>query len=337
MKWIVYALLASAVAAQSWIPQHSGTAASLRGVMAVSAKAAWASGSQGTFLRTIDGGANWQNGQVSGAADADFRGLWAFDEQTAILLSIGKGEKSRVYKSNDGGATWNLLYTNPDPEGFFDAIAFWDAAHGILLGDPVDGRFMILTTSDGGVTWKRQRGPAAMPKEGAFAASNSCLFLRGTREAWFGTGGFATGGGRVFHSTDGGETWSAAKTRFAHESDSTGIFSLAFSDERHGVAVGGDYKKPADTANNAALSVNGGKSWASPAAPPSGYRSAVAYIAPAKMWIATGTSGSDVSADGGRTWKNFDRGAYNALSFSGETGWAVGPKGAIARFRLTSP
>jgi hypothetical protein len=52
------------------------------------------------------------------------------------------------------------------------------------------------------------------------------------------------------------------------------------------------------------------------------------------MWIATGTSGSDVSSDGGNTWKQFDSAAYNAMSFvSADAGWAVGPKGAVARFR----
>ena len=132
---------------------------------------------------------HWKAAKVPGASDLDFRAVRAFDENTAFLLSIGAGEKSRVYKTADGGASWNLLYTNPDPKGFFDAIAFWDASHGIILGDPVDGRFVVLTTSDGGATWTQQKTPPAQPQEGAFAASNSCLMVRGTREAWFGSGG----------------------------------------------------------------------------------------------------------------------------------------------------
>lgn len=326
MKWIATLFAAITAFGQGWTPQQSGTTASLRGVMAVSAKVVWASGTRGTFLRTTDGGATWKAAQVAGAADSDFRGLWAFDQQAAVLLSIGEGEKSRVYKTADGGAHWNLLYTNADRDGFFDAIAFWDEAHGILLGDPVKGRFLVMTTSDGGVTWKRQKGPAAEAKEGAFAASNSCLTVRGAREVWFGTGG-----GRVFHSTDGGETWSVAKTPVEHQSASAGIFSLAFAGP-HGVAVGGDYQKTGGTAGNAALTADEGKKWTAPTTPPGGYRSAVAYFAAKKMWIAVGTSGSDVSLDNGETWTTFDRGNYNAVSFSGDAGWAVGPKGAIARF-----
>ncbi len=328
MKLIPGIIFAGAVLAQSWTPQESATTASLRGVSAASRSVVWASGTKGTFLRSTDG-RSWHRGTVTGAGDSDFRAIRGFDEKTAIALSIGTGENSRIYKTSDGGDRWDLLYTNPDPKGFFDALAFWDASHGIVLGDPVGGHFVVLTTADGGETWKRQKTPGALPNEGAFAASNSCLIVRGTREVWFGTGG-----GRVFHSTDGGETWSVAKTPVRSDSASAGIFSLAFSDGRHGVAVGGDYKLTTETAGNIAVTSDGGKTWTKPTgAPPSGFRSDVEYVADRKMFIATGTSGSDVSLDDGMTWKQFDTGDFNAMSFvAGGVGWAVGPKGAIARF-----
>ncbi len=47
------------VAAAMWTPQSSGVTSRLRGVSAVSAKIAWASGSGATVLRTDDGGATW--------------------------------------------------------------------------------------------------------------------------------------------------------------------------------------------------------------------------------------------------------------------------------------
>src|ERR1017187_7990963 len=104
-------------------------------------------------------------------------------------MSSGPGTKSRIYRTADGGAHWSPLYTNRDASGFFDALAFWDALRGVVLGDPVDGQFVILTTEDGGQTWQRRKLPPALPNEGAFAASNSCLLVRGEREVWFGTGG----------------------------------------------------------------------------------------------------------------------------------------------------
>jgi photosystem II stability/assembly factor-like uncharacterized protein len=259
----------------------------------------------------------------------DFRDVEAIDARTVYLLSSGSGPQSRIYKTADAGERWSLLYTNPDPMGFWDCMSFWDASHGILVGDPVDGRFTLFATSDG-ASWRKLKGPPAAKGEGAFAASGTCLVTRGTREVWFATGG--PGGARVFHSTDGGETWSIAKTPVRNDLASAGIFSMAFSDARHGIAIGGDYKQPTASSGNAAITEDGGKTWSAPAgSPPGGYRSAVAFVTDRKVWIATGDSGSDISIDG-KTWKTFDATGYNAMSFAGGTGWAVGPNGIVARF-----
>ena len=238
------------------------------------------------------------------------------------LLSIGKWrEVAQIYRTSDGGERWQLLYTNPDPKGFWDALAFWDDVHGIILGDPVDGHFVIMTTENGGQSWRRQKTPAALPSEGAFAASNSCLTVHGAREVWFGTGG--PGGARVFHSEDGGATWTVAKTPIRNDGASAGIFSLAFSDTRHGIAVGGDYNKPTEIAGVVALTSDGGKTWTVPNGAPSGFRSDVEYLLERKMWITTGTSGSDYSLDNGNSWKSFDGGNYNAIGLApGAAAWA---------------
>jgi photosystem II stability/assembly factor-like uncharacterized protein len=125
-----------------------------------------------------------------------------------------------------------------------------------------------------------------------------------------------------------------ASSPMRNDSAGTGIFSLAFAGLRNGVAVGGDYKQPQESARNIATTADGGKTWIAPAGtPPGGFRSAVEYLADRKMWIAAGPSGSDISLDDGRNWRQFDTAAYNALSFvSGQAGWAVGPNGAIAKF-----
>ena len=61
-------LTATAAAAQTaakrlsspvWTLQSSHTTASLRGIHAVNSQIAWASGTAGTILRTLDGGRNW--------------------------------------------------------------------------------------------------------------------------------------------------------------------------------------------------------------------------------------------------------------------------------------
>lgn len=317
--WKFLFFFALPAAAQSWMPAASGTTVNLRGVSA-KGQTVWVSGEKGTVLKTTDGGMMWRSVNPRGVADVDFRDVEAMDDRTAFIMSAGEGPKSRIYKTTDGGASWLLIATNLEPKGFWDCMSFWDPTHGVILGDPVDGRFNILTTIDG-ITWQPVKGPAANKDEGAFAASGTCVFTRGTREAWFGTGGL--GGGRVFHSQDSGQTWSVAKTPIRHDSDGAGIFSLAFSDALHGVAVGGDYKKPTESAGNLAITNDGGKTWIAPSGPaPGGYRSAVTCDS---VCIATGTSGSNLSTDGGKSWRSFD-GGFNAIN----NGFAVGTNGRIA-------
>ena len=320
--------------AQTWAPQTSNTRASLRGVSAVDARTVWASGSGGTDLATTNGGVTWRAAKVPDADTLDLRGIHGIDARTVYLLSSGPGDKSRIYKTSDSGEHWTLQFTNRDPKGFFDAIAFWDAQHGIVLGDALESRAEILTTDDGGASWQRRAPPPALPGEGSFAASNSCLTLFGARDAWFATGG--PGAARVFHSKDRGRTWTVAATPMRNDGAAAGIFSLAFAGARHGIAVGGDYSKDKEDRQNLALTHDGGRTWtAPPGAGPKGFRSAVAWLPGRKLWIVTGTSGSDVSGDAGKTWTLFDSGAYNAMSFvPGGDGWAVGPEGRIARFHL---
>jgi hypothetical protein len=107
---------------------------------------------------------------------------------------------------------------------------------------------------------------------------------------------------------------------------SAGVFSIAFRDNRHGIAVGGDYKEPARTAGTAAWTSDDGLTWHSASALPSGYRSSVAWQPKIRAWIAVGPNGGDISRDDGRTWRRFDSANWNALSVP----WVAGPKGRIA-------
>ncbi len=319
--------LAQGAPAQTWTMQTSNATTSMRGVSAVDAKTAWASGTGATWLRTTDGGATWTSGKVT-TDRLDFRAVWAFDANAAFLVSIGTGDLSRIYKTTDGGANWKLLFTNPDKEGFFDGIACWNRNRCIVAGDPVDGHTVILTTSDAGDHWQRQNTSAVAGKEGAFAASNTSLAILPGGQVWLGTTL-----AHVLHSSDYGVTWTTVSAPIRQDSGNAGIFSVYFADARHGIAVGGDYSKAADPKDNIAVSADGGKTWTAPAGPPpAGFRSAVIYVPAKKAWIASGPSGSDISLDEGKSWKNFDTGNFNAVSFAADgTGWAVGPRGRIGK------
>src|SRR5258708_4593284 len=225
----VFLSLCASVAHGQWQQQTIRSDADFRGLCAVSAKVAWVSGTKGTWGRTTNAGETWSVGTVPGAAKLDFRDVEAFGETTAYLLSAGPGEDSRIYKTADGGKTWILQFKNLDHEAFFDAIAFWDERNGVALSDPVKGRFQLIVTDDGGMNWKRLSPrdlPLALPNEGAFAASGTCLVTHGDKDVWFCTGGAKTA--RVFHSRDRGQNWTVSEKPILAGSESPGIFSIAF-------------------------------------------------------------------------------------------------------------
>ncbi|MFL5311912.1 MAG: WD40/YVTN/BNR-like repeat-containing protein [Myxococcales bacterium] len=301
--------------------QRSGVAADLRAVVAVDGQTGWASGTGGTWLRTIDAGSTWISGTVPGAQLLDFRSLAAFDARRAIVLSAGS--PARMFRTGDGGGSWSEVYRNDAPGIFFDALRFADEARGYALADPIAGHFVILESADSGATWHDLPGPQAMPGEGAFAASNSSLAVRGDH-LWFGTGGAVA---RVFRSADRGRTWTATDALAPSGAPSRGVFSLAFVSDRQGALVGGDYQGP-DAPGALAITQDGGTTWTAGPAPP-GYRSSVVFLDPERL-VTTGTSGTD-SARAGDDWRPVGPG-MNALSAWGATGWAVGPKGRVARF-----
>lgn len=323
-----------------WTVQTSGIDTNLRGVSAVYKQGikgvrnavAWASGSNGVILKSLDRGKTWQRLRVTGGDTLDFRGIVALDENTAYVMSSGEGEKSRIYKTTDGGETWNLQYTDKRKEFFLDTIACVSETHCFALGDPIDGKFLLLTLTDG-EHWNplpNSGMPAALPGEGAFAASNSCFFVSGD-EIFFGTGGPAA---RVFHSADAGHTWTVAETPIVHSNASSGIFSITRGDGKDIVVAGGDYQDPKRASAVAAYSHDEGKTWQLSEPQPGGYRSSVACWDDA-LCVAIGPNGEDVSVSkvSAAIWKPTDSLNLNAATILDiENGWAVGPRGTIARF-----
>ncbi len=326
-------LVSSAASAQSWQAVPSGTGAELRGLSVVNGKVAWASGAKGTVLRTVDG-QQWQAMQVPDADKIDFRDIQAFDANSAVVMGAGPGAASRIYRTDDGGVTWKLILTNPVPEGFWDAIAFWDKDKGILFGDPVKGSFQVYMTNDGGRSWQEiaSKGIEAMPNEGAFAASGTCLAVAGSSDAWIATGGSATS--RVFHSPDGGKTWRASSTPIPAGAAARGVFSVAFLNPKEGFAAGGDYKETRMAGTNGAFTTDGGASWTPVQVAPAGYMSVVMPVPGApRALVAAGLAGSGYSLNAGRNWTELDKTPMNTVGFASPTqGWAVGPKGLLMKY-----
>jgi len=359
--------LAAAAHAQ-WQIENSGTTADLRGIDNVGGGVAWASGSNGTVLRTEDGGYLWQACAVPpGAEHLDFRGIQAFDANTAIVMSSGKGDLSRLYKTTDGCQTWKLVFTNPDKDGFWDAIKFDSPRTGMLIGDPVKYKFPIFTSINAGDLWSRvdHVSPYAGIKnadyqwaESIFAASNSTLLIfRDPRPHTLLQIVFLTGGNpssvHIIQNFDepipllGGRVMVSSASSHLADGPTAGGFSFAArsgSSPELLIAVGGDYQQPDSTGSTASVcqwkedGLSSTYRCEAAQTPPHGYRSAVAYDADAKTWITVGPNGTDISTDDGKNWRALHPDPalheapdadrnWNALSLP----FVVGPHGRIGK------
>src|SRR5271163_2059655 len=176
--------------------QTSGIDTNLRGVSAADNPDAtdqhvvvWACGSNGVILFSSDLGKTWKRLHVAGGDALDFRSIVAFDAKTALVMSSGEGEKSRIYKTTDGGENWKLEFTDKRPSFFLDSLVCDGDCY--ALSDPVDGKF-VLVAGHNGEDWKELPSdamPAALPSEGAFAASGTALAMNNDGDLYFGTGG----------------------------------------------------------------------------------------------------------------------------------------------------
>lgn len=316
-----------------WNRQNVDTKASLRGLSVVNQNVVWASGTGGTFLKTVDGGKTWTVGKVPDAEKLDFRDVEAFDANTAYLLSIGNGETSRIYKTTDGGKTWEKQFQATDKDIFLDAFAFFDKDNGIAMGDPIKGYYYLLRTTNGGKNWYPVGNDKQFPAkdgEAAFAASGTCIITQGKKNVFLISGGNAA---RVFRSNSFGNAWYIADSPIVSGTAGSGIFSIAMFDSNNGVIVGGNYEKPNEINNNLAFTKDGGKTWTLGKGL-NGYRSGVTYVDKNTI-LAVGSSGSDISKDGGKTWTNLDKANYNAVQAKGKNAiWAVGAGGLVSKFLM---
>ena len=339
MKFILLSLftlfLFKSGTSQTLIPLQSGTNTSIRGLSVVTNSVAWISGSNGWTAHTSDMGKTWNWKQLAGYEKLDFRDIEAFSAKKALIVSAGS--PAVILLTKDGGLNWKEVYRNNSPDIFLDGMDFWDNKRGIIYGDPIKGRMQLLKTKDGGLNWDDISNNVTIKLaegEASFAASGTAIRCRAGGKTWIATGGTQS---RIFYSDDFGKTWDASPCPIIQGQNSTGPFSLAFSTDQKGIVAGGDYLKDTLRTNNLLLTDDGGKTWIKPTTTSTifGYRSAVEYISE-KTVIATGTSGTDISYDGGKTWQSISSQGFNSVRKSKKGNWVLftGSKGQISTLKL---
>jgi hypothetical protein len=309
---------------------QQGKPTSIRGLSVVDDNIAWLSGSKGYIAITTDGGKTWDWQQVKGFDKADFRDIEAFSSKEAIIMS--SGTPALILKTIDGGANWKVKYRNADTAYFLDAMDFSDKNHGYVLGDPINNKFLLLETKDGGETWNAIKdAPIALTGEAAFAASGTCLRTNGLITIV--TGGASS---RILISPEVKKVWIDSKLPLTNGKQSRGAFSVAYG-KSETIIVGGDYGKDTKTDSVAYIqpetkSVNKQNI---PSVGPAGFQSCVEYISD-ETFLSTGTPGSNITIDGGKTWFKIDDGSYNVCRKAkhGKLVLLAGNGGKIALFKL---
>lgn len=287
---------------------HDGTRVSMRGLSVVNDSTAWVSGSGGNVGISNDGGKTWAFQQLKGYEKFDFRDVEAFSAKEAVIMS--SGTPAVILKTTDGGATWQEKYRKTDSVYFLDAMDFADKKHGFIMGDPINGKFLLLETKDGGETWNEMAtAPAALKGEAAFAASGTCLRVSKEGIALV-TGGTASR--LLTYSFKDRREWVATDLKVLHGQQSQGAFSLATVQGT--VIVGGDYSKPTRADSIAEYYGTNigyiGPEWKLAAAHPVGFQSSVEYLK-YDTFISTGTPGSCITTNSGRSWIKIDDKSYN--------------------------
>jgi hypothetical protein len=333
-----FLLISKIIAAQ--VPQiqllDSSQKASYRGLSVVDNNIVWVSGSNGTVGRSIDGGRNWEWLKVKGYEKRDFRDIEAFDKNTAIILAVA--EPGLILKTKNGGKTWYKVFEDTTKGVFIDAMDF-AGNKGYAIGDPINQHLYLLKTTDFGEHWRKIKpantDPTFATNEAFFASSGTNIYTGKKllkNKLLFVSGGSAT---RLFSMP--------ALSALPMETQivmggSRGANSIAISpSEKYGMIVGGDFAADTiATANSSKIIFRKGYiEMNTPETIPHGYRSCVTYINENTL-LACGTSGIDISKDGGKNWTLVSPLSFHvcATAKKGNAVYLAGSKGNIAKLVL---
>ncbi|MFT4094372.1 MAG: oxidoreductase [Niabella sp.] len=285
----------------------------------------WISGSKGSVGKSANGGNTWQWYTVKGYEKNEFRDIEAFDDRTAVVMSISA--PAFILKTTDGGNTWKKVYENAHPSMFLDAMAFKNNKEGIVIGDPIENNIFVAETKDGGNSWSETsilKLPAAGAGEVFFAASGSNIVFAGNRY-YIVSGGLLS---RIFFNKK------AIRLPTLQGQQMTGANGLAIQNNTILVA-GGDYHNLQRTDSVFSYSTDGGATWHLPRVMPGGYRSSVCF-AGKDTAITCGITGIDISYDAGKTWKNISKEGFNTCTYSKEqhSVFFAGNNGKLGKMHL---
>ena len=313
---IVFALALGAgpAWAAGWSTQNSGASTNtmLSAIKFADASNGIAAGSQGTVLRTSDGGQTWSPRPTPDtvAGGYDYRGCdFLADYSTGVTRYLGwvvGTVDHRVFYTTNGGDTWLAGNKPPQSNAALNAVDFVDASNGWAVGESG----AIWHSSDGGATWAEQ--------DSGFTGSLRSVSFTDANNGW--AGGVW---GTILHTTNGGATWAAQTSGTDND-----IECITFVNGSVGWAVG-------NLVGEILHTTNGGTTWTQQAAPQSNILNSVDFVDTNNGWACGRDGMIDHTTDGGSTWvkqssgTSWTEGVYSIDFVNGSSGWACGDSGKI--------
>ena len=324
----------------AWIEQASGFASMYRGayqISIVSDSVVWATAIDGTngapvneFTRTINAGNLWVPGTITpgtGLAPANISAIT--DQKAWIAMYPTSGAGGQVYYTNDGGSSWTnqnngSMFVNG--ASFLNVVHFFNENEGFCMGDPINNEFEVYTTNDGGVTWNVVAA-ANLPDAQSGEMGWTGVYDAFNNVAWFGTNK-----GRIFKSSDKGQTWEVLTPGL------TDVQKITFNNENNGITQQIVYNTGTGAITTLTMKVthDGGTTWTT-VTPGTGMGKSDICAVPnlPGKYYSVGTNGaasgsalynSSYSLDYGNTWTVVDTAVqYISVKFLDDyTGWAGG-------------
>jgi len=316
---------------QSIVVLTEGTKTSLRGLSVLNEKIIWASGSNGMVFKSSNGGITFNKIIVKNYENRDFRDIEAFDSSTAVIMAVS--EPALILKTWDGGYTWKKVFVDSTPGMFLDAMDF-NGGEGVVVGDPINGNVFLAETKDYGDSWqiiKKDKCSLMKPGEAFFASSGSNIsFKKQSTKYMYVSGGLHS---RIFYKND------CITLPLQMGKNSTGANAMDISPSgKKGIVVGGNFSndKLVDS-TSVQFSIGKNVLVSEPQHSLHGYRSSVSYITE-QFLIACGTSGVDVSIDGGLNWTLISNKSFHVVKKAKDSNavYLAGTNGSIAKLVLNN-
>jgi photosystem II stability/assembly factor-like uncharacterized protein len=311
----------------------TSTRTSIRGLSVVNDSVFWVSGNNGMVGKCTNGNTIQWN-KIVGYEKRDFRDVEAFAHNHAIVMAVA--EPAIILETKDGGNTWTKVFEDTTKGMFLDAMYFDIKGNGVVVGDPIQDTLFVATTKNFGASWQKNNKDNAYliaAKEEAFFASSgtnvSFIKINNKWQTVMVTGGKES---NVIVSNK-----YKVKLPLAHGKESTGANSIACFGNK-AIVVGGDFANDTSSTNNSCLIHFNKKNEATFSKSVNGiygYKSCAAFIDENTI-IACGTSGVDISNDGGNNFKTISKLSFHVVqkAKNGKAVYLAGSRGKVAKFLL---